>query len=123
MIYNSERHQQSLDFAVNQVKASPVFPFVQSIILFGSCARKENKWASDVDMFLVLSPEIKNHEELRRALRFLQGTISPTDMDLPEVDLKIAIGDDWKRDGSFFHQQIIKEGIIIWDRTTTITHT
>lgn len=123
MIYNSERHQQSLDFAVNQVKASPVFPFVQSIILFGSCARKENKWSSDVDIFLALSPEIKNHEELRRALRFLQGTISPTDMDLPEVDLKIAIGDGWKQDGSFFHQQIIKEGITIWDRTTTITHT
>lgn len=123
MICNSGRHQKSLDFSVNQVKVSPVFPFVQSIILFGSCARKENKWASDVDIFLVLSPEIKKHEELRRELRFLQGTISPTDMDLPEVDLKIAIGDGWKQDGSFFHQQIIKEGIIIWDRTTTITHT
>lgn len=110
-----QRHLQSMNFSINKIKSSPVFPFVQEIILFGSCARGENKWESDVDIFVVLLPEIEKYPELRKEIRLLQGTISPTENELPEVDMKITIGNQWKNDGSFFHEQILQEGVVLYE--------
>lgn len=33
----SERHQKSLEFAINKASASRIFPYIKHIILFGSC--------------------------------------------------------------------------------------
>lgn len=38
-VISSDRHQKSLEYALNKVEKSSVAPYVKHIILFGSCAR------------------------------------------------------------------------------------
>ena len=52
------RQEQALHYALNAIKKSPISPFVTDVILFGSCARGEEKYSSDVDLLLVLTTDL-----------------------------------------------------------------
>lgn len=48
--FKFKKHQRALDYALLQIKESPIFPYVKNIIVYGSCARGEEKWDSDLDL-------------------------------------------------------------------------
>ena len=89
-----EKHDTTIKYAINKIEQSPLFPYAQKIILFGSLARKQERWNSDVDLFLVLSEDFQNVEKYKKEMRLLKSEVIPLDFSLPEVDLKIDIGDD-----------------------------
>ena len=57
-VIKSERHQAALEYALEQIKNSPLRPYVQATFLYGSCSRGEEKYSSDVDLLLVLNENL-----------------------------------------------------------------
>lgn len=110
----SERHRQALDYAVAKIKSSILYPYVSRVYLFGSCARGDAGWESDVDLLLVLKEEFREHPELKKAMIHLKSEVITHDIADPETDLKIVIGDQWETDVSLFYDNIRKEGIELW---------
>ena len=115
MKFKFERHQKALDYAINQIKNSPISPFVESLYLYGSCSRGEEKWRSDVDLFLELKEEFVEHPELRTDLRLLMGTISSAELSDAEADLKVIIGKEWLASNSIFYKNVRRDGISLWN--------
>lgn len=110
----SERHVKAINYAVKQIKQSKVAPCVKDLILFGSCARQEAGWNSDVDLCLILLSSVKEIDDFSKIIHELKGTISEEQMNSVETDLKVVIGDDWNTSPMLFFKNIRKDGISIW---------
>ena len=48
----SQRQRTAAEYALKVIQSSCIKPYIQSIYLYGSCARGEEKYSSDVDLFL-----------------------------------------------------------------------
>ena len=86
----------------------------KALYLYGSCARGEEKYSSDVDLFLELSESFRSRPELKKYLYLLKSEVSSEELDDAETDLKIVVGDDWKRNKMLYYTNVRKEGIQIW---------
>ena len=109
----SERHQKSLEFAINMASASRISPHIKHIILFGSCARGDFHWSSDVDLLFIMDDDFGNHAELKNDLFMLRGNISPGDSESPEVNAKFYSETNWNHQNSFFLQNVRKDCVIL----------
>lgn len=108
-----ERSQKSIDYATSVIFQSTLAPYVSAIYLYGSCARNMQRYSSDVDIFLELDKGC-DAELFHNEIINLIASVSPPDAMLPEVDLRVEVGEAWKSDGSVFHKQILKEGRLLW---------
>ena len=108
-----ERSQKSIDYATSVIFQSVLAPYVSAIYLYGSCARNMQRYSSDVDIFLELDKGC-DAELFHSEIINLIASVSPPDAMLPEVDLRVEVGEAWKSDGSVFHKQILKEGRLLW---------
>ena len=109
------RSWESVEYALNVIKNSPVAPFVKALYLYGSCARGEQSYGSDVDLFLELSSDFDT-KRYKDDVILLKGKVSPVDINMAEVDLKVVVGDNWKRNQMLYYQNILKEGVDIWQK-------
>lgn len=107
--------RKSVEYAVDIIRKSPVAPFVKALYLYGSCARGEQIYGSDVDLFLELQPDFDT-QKYKDDVILLKGRISPTDMNMAEVDLKVVVGDDWKKNQMLYYQNVLREGVNIWQK-------
>lgn len=109
----SQKSMIAIKYAIKKIKQSRISPYVQGLYLYGSCARKEQNYNSDVDLFLVLSSSI-DAELYRDDILILKSEVTPMDSSLPEVDLQIEIGDKWKKSNILYYNDIKREGVQIW---------
>ena len=109
------RSRKSVEYALNVIKNSPVAPFVKALYLYGSCARGEQSYGSDVDLFLELSSDFDT-KRYKDDVILLKGKVSPVDINMAEVDLKVVVGDHWKKNQMLYYQNILKEGVDIWQK-------
>lgn len=109
----SQRHQQALEYALNVIRNSPVSPYVVSVYLYGSCAKKTETHDSDVDLLLELRPTVELDEELRQQLFILKSEVMTDSLEDPEVDLKIVVGDEWRTSPMPFFKNVRKDGILL----------
>ncbi|MCD7746214.1 MAG: nucleotidyltransferase domain-containing protein [Lachnospiraceae bacterium] len=110
----SKRQQLALKYAFEKIKNSPVLPYINAVYLFGSCARREEKFSSDVDLLMEIDCNFPKNSELKMELIKLKSAVSSDDIDDPKTDLKIVTGDEWKRNKMLFYRNIREEGIQIW---------
>lgn len=111
----SERHRNALEHAVLSIKKSQLSNFVNDVILFGSCARGEQTYESDIDLLLILQEEFLTvKEKLRIPFRLIKCEVNGEELDDPDIDLKILIGDEWKTSQMTFYKNIRRDGISIW---------
>lgn len=108
-----KRSHCAIQYALRQIKKSPVAPYVTKLLLFGSCARRQQAFSSDVDLLLEVSENIP--EDFRTELVKLRSTVSPVDVDAPEVDLRIIIGNAWEKNPILYYKNIRRDGIDIWN--------
>ena len=94
----SKRQRDAAEYALRTIQSSCIRPYIKTIYLYGSCARGEEKYSSDVDLFLELSESFRSRPELKKYLYLL----------------KIVVGDDWKRNKMLYYTNVRKEGIQIW---------
>ncbi len=114
MELQSKRHQGALNYALSQISRSPIAPYVETLLLFGSCAKKTEHFESDIDLFLELSEHFPKTPEMKMELIRLKAAVSTGSLNDPETDLKIVIGSDWRKSNMLFYQNILTEGINIW---------
>lgn len=108
-----DRTQRSLNHALSVLRSSDIAKCIKHVYMYGSCARQEQTYGSDVDLFVELDANTDRdhyHSELIR----LRGDVSPVINNLPDVDLHFTYGEDWKKDGQIYHENIKKEGIDVW---------
>ena len=110
----SKRQRNAAEYALRAIQSSCIKPYIKTIYLYGSCARGEEKYSSDVDLFLELSESFRSRPELKKYLYLLKSEVSSEELDDAETDLKIVVGDDWKRNKMLYYTNVRKEGIQIW---------
>ena len=110
----SKRQRNAAEYALRTIQSSCIRPYIKTIYLYGSCARGEEKYSSDVDLFLELSESFRSRPELKKYLYLLKSEVSSEELDDAETDLKIVVGDDWKRNKMLYYTNVRKEGIQIW---------
>ena len=102
------------EYALKVIQSSCIKPYIKTIYLYGSCARGEEKYSSDVDLFLELSESFLSRPELKKYLYLLKSEVSSDELDDAETDLKIVVGDEWKKNKMLYYANVRKEGIQIW---------
>ena len=110
----SKRQRDAAEYALRTIKSSCIRTYIKTIYLYGSCARGEEKYSSDVDLFLELSESFRSRPELKKYLYLLKSEVSSEELDDAETDLKIVVGDDWKKNKMLYYTNVRKEGIQIW---------
>ena len=108
-----KRSNYAIQYALKQIKGFPVAPYVTKLLLFGSCARLQQTFSSDVDLLLEVSENIT--ENRRTELVKLKGMVTPIDVDAPEVDLRILVGNAWEKNPMLYYKNIRRDGIDIWN--------
>lgn len=108
-----KRSNYAIRYALRQIKKSPVVPYVTKLLLFGSCARRQQTFSSDVDLLLEVSENIT--ENFRTELVKLRSMVIPVDADAPEVDLRIVIGNAWEKNPMLYYKNIRRDAIDIWN--------
>ena len=103
------RHAQSLQHALDVLKQPEYKQYIRSIYLYGSCARKEQKYDSDVDLFLFLDNQAP--DELIRRMRL---DVIPH-FTLPEVEIKFSKTNEFSSSRQF-SRNIERAGKLIWER-------
>ncbi len=116
MISKSNRHEIALKKAEEKIFQSRLACYAKELYLYGSTARGEEKWDSDIDLLLVLELEGNSNKEIKKDITYLKGAISGDEPDDPEVDLKVVIGDEWRTSGQTYYNNILREGKMIWQR-------
>ena len=56
----------------------------------------------------------KRQRDAAEYLYLLKSEVSSEELDDAETDLKIVVGDDWKRNKMLYYTNVRKEGIQIW---------
>ena len=110
----SSRHQRAIDYALYQLKHSALEKYITNIFLYGSCARNEAKWSSDVDLCVILKPSVQEISNYHQIVHQIKGTISEDELYSVETDIKFIVGDECKNDSSLYLKNIRKDGISIW---------
>lgn len=83
-------------------------PYLEEIILFGSCARGTTKLGSDIDLLCLTSKKL---EERKDRLMFYNSI--PIDTEV-EVDLLIRTKELFESESDWFLNIIKKEGVVLW---------
>jgi predicted nucleotidyltransferase len=56
----SKRQRNAAEYALRAIQSSCIKPYIKTIYLYGSCAWGEEKYSSDIDLFLELSESFRN---------------------------------------------------------------
>ena len=110
----SNRQQEILNNAIKQLQASGTEKYISAVYLYGSCARGEERWDSDVDLFVQLTEDIREIDNHYRMLRELKTAARSEDCGVPAVDMHFYIGTDWTHCNSAFFKEIKRDGVRIW---------
>lgn len=111
----SNKHDIALRNALDVIKQSSVFPFVDKLYLYGSCAQNKISSTSDVDLFMVINNNTPQTREFRKNLLLLKSDVTSDNINEPEVDLKIVTGNEWENSTMNYYKNVKKDGIILWD--------
>lgn len=104
-----QRHEQSLLHALDILKQECYKKYIRAIYLYGSCARGEQKYHSDVDLFLFLDDDVPDG-----VVREMRSEVVPH-YTLPEVELKTSKSDEFSS-SYHFNKNIERDGRLLWER-------
>lgn len=104
------RHEKSLQHALSVLTSERYRVYLDAIYLYGSCARGDQKYTSDVDLLLKLRKTVP-----ASVLRLMRVEATPDDCELPEVELKYFSGERINHSDQF-DRNLRKEGKLLWVR-------
>lgn len=110
----SERQKNAMTYALKKIQQLPIAVYVKNVILYGSCARGEASWGSDVDLCVLLNEDVRKLPNYAQIIHLLKGTISEDDAHSAETDIKFVIGDEWQNSGMLYLKNLRKDGIPVW---------
>lgn len=104
------RHEKSLQYALSVLTSERYRAYLDAIYLYGSCARGDQKYTSDVDLLLKLRKNVPAD-----ILRSMRVEATPDDWELPEVELKYFLGEQFSQSEQF-DRNLREEGKVLWVR-------
>lgn len=104
------RHEKSLQYALSVLTSERYRAYLDAIYLYGSCARGDQKYTSDVDLLLKLRKNVPAD-----ILRSMRVEATPDDWELPEVELKYFLGERFSQSEQF-DRNLREEGKLLWVR-------
>lgn len=104
------RHERSLQHALEVLTSERYRTYLDAIYLYGSCARGDQKYTSDVDLLLKLRETVPTG-----VLRSMRVEATPDDWELPEVELKYFSGEQFSQSNQF-DKNLREEGKLLWVR-------
>ena len=117
-VIKSERHQRTLHKYISSVLSNEFVKYINKIYLYGSCARNEQTFYSDIDLFIVLKENI-NDDEFWKVKSVLAGEcmlcVSDAANDA-DIDIHYTKNSEWYSANDFFYEQIRKDCILLWER-------
>ena len=108
------RSQKSIQYALDVIKKSELSSYVRHVYLYGSCARNEQTYQSDVDLLIELDPAFELQDNKRNAILNLKKSLCCVNTDLPDIEVKIMIGNEWENHNSLFLKNVRKDGVDLW---------
>ena len=109
----SKRHRDAVSYAINQLNDYPLASYIKEIYLYGSCARGEERFDSDVDLCIILKESVKTVPRYSPLMHTMKGILSDDKPGSVEVDAKIFIGSEWEASKTLFCENLRKDGKII----------
>ena len=107
----TDRFKRSLDCAVTKITQWEHRERILAVYLYGSYARNEQSADSDIDLYIQTDTKTD-----RKMIRELIVLCNPEDYRLPEVEVKVEQGVDSLMKNDLFHENIRKDGILLWKR-------
>lgn len=111
MIVQKNRDKEAIEYALSILSSEPFVKYIERIYLFGSYARKQNRYSSDVDILIECNENL--NPEVARKMRIV---VMPECIDMPEIDLKFVKKDKWRERGNQFSKNLLKEGVLLWKK-------
>lgn len=106
------RQKKALIYALDVIRSSELAPYIDDIVLFGSCVHHTERYESDVNLLIELNESfMKEKERLRIPLRLLTSAVMMDDLDAPEVDLRIVVGSEWRVTSINMYKKIKEESV------------
>jgi len=84
------------------------------IVVFGSCSRRDSRWDSDLDLFVVMQTDLPPLERSLDIRRLFERAPCPMDV----IVYTPAELDYWKDVPSSFAHQALTQGMILYERAT-----
>lgn len=110
----SKRHYQALLYALEQIKKSELSQFIEKIYLYGSCARGEEEWDSDIDLLVQLREEARKYPETKKQILLLKGEVSTDEIADPEANVRFVFGSEWENSSMLYYANVRRDGINLW---------
>ena len=110
------RHYSALTYALENITSSKLFPYITKIIIYGSCVKGAYSYRSDVDIFIELNSDVINVNKYKKEMRMLRVFASSDNLEDVEADLKFYVGKDWMSDKHLYFQNVLREGVVIYEQ-------
>lgn len=105
------RFDKVLELAIGEIGDWKYKDNIEKIYLYGSCARNEARYESDVDLYIELNEDVPEAD-----IRELKIKCNPEDWRLPDVDIKTGVGAKIIENDDLFYRNIRGDGILLWKR-------
>ena len=112
-LYNA-RSDKAIQFALAEIKKADIGSYVQHVYLYGSCARNEQSYGSDVDLLIELDESFRTSKGKLTLISELRSRLSNHDEGLPDIEIKFVIGEQWKTDNTIFFSNVRRDGKKLW---------
>lgn len=106
----ADRHMLSVQYALSVLQNEEFSKYVREVYLYGSYARGQQKYWSDVDLLIRV---VANTPP--KIMRKMRTEVIPEDINLPEVDLKFTMGEEYSTSYRF-NENIKRDGRLIWKK-------
>lgn len=107
----SERHKRSLEVAMKFLLSENVRQELKRVYLYGSVARGEASYNSDVDLLLVV-----NEDTTPKYMRWIRSCVLDGDYTLPEVDIHFTKDESLDNLSWQFAENVRKDGVVLWEK-------
>lgn len=109
------RRIRALETAIEKLEQSKAVKYAREVYLYGSLARGNARWDSDIDLLLVLDGAGYEDKGLKKEIITLKGSMTEDNLDAPEIDLKVVFGKEWRDSNAAYYKNIVAEGKKIWE--------
>ena len=103
----SPNHRKRLNDVLSELKQLDL----SSVVLYGSCARAEARYDSDIDIALIAADF---SSDIQKEIRRIRSEYS--DGNGPDVDVHCISEYNYENGDSWFVRNVRKDGIVIWKR-------
>ena len=107
-LYNA-RSNKAIQFALAEIKKSDIGSYVQHVYLYGSCARNEQSYGSDVDLLVELNESFRAVKRKFALSSALRGSLNAHNEIFPDIEVIFVIGRQWITDNTVFFANVRKD--------------